>query len=588
MGNKPILLPIETSDLHNESNNWVNLSGKFPGKLLFRSYFFGLITGKISILDKIDNKYFYGHILDYARNTHDINFLPALKKITTDSRFSESLRQQASELTEIIEEKSAREKNGRIITSMTDESSRAENARRILAGVRYPQTTEILRLLRDKSPELRRLALCLIGKFRVKDMIQEVCECLTVQEISEEASSVLSEFGSEAGKELTRFYLRSSGNINASKAVLRLISGICPEGNMSFVFERLWTNSRIVRESAARALIKCGFKPVEEERVQLKKLIYGTFGQITWIFSLKVSLGAKNDVFLAEQIEKEFRRWKRFLLDILVLTYGKSIIPESSKRHGADNYGKLIPELADILFSDGHTRKKNVYDAEDDRKTLKKLLQYFPCDLPRYEALPEEIINCDYNVLNVWTKACAIRTIKETGVKHLLESVAALLFSPEWILKEEAARILNRSDSRMFTGISERLSENDRLRIAPVVKDQKHIRDLLFEKIKFLSSVFPRMDEEKLLFLAERIKYIAVNSQEEIRMLPESIIWTITKENQTTLRYISDKRIEDVIADLKQAESFCYVLPLTAIELFRFNDPEDSLVIYEYLERLEE
>lgn len=588
MGNKPILLPIETSDLHNESNNWLNLSGIFPGKLLFRSYFFGLITGKISILDKTENKYFYGHILDYARDTHDINFLPALRKITTDSRFSESLRQQASELTEIIEEKSAREKNGRTITSMTDESSRADNARRILAGVRYPQTTEILRLLRDKSPELRRLALFLIGKFRVKDMIQEVCECLTVPEISEEAFSVLSEFGSEAGKELTRFYLRSSGNLSASKAVLRLISGICPEGNMSFVFERLWTNSRIVRESAARALIKCGFKPLEEEREQLKKLIFDTSGQLTWILSLKVSLDAKNDGFLAGQVEKEFMRWKKFLLDILILTYGKSIIPESSKRHGPDNYSKLIPELADILFSEGRSGKVNISDAEDDRKILKKLQQYFPCDLPRHEALPEEIINCDYNVLNVWTKACAIRTIKETGVEHLLESVAALLFSPEWILKEEAARLLNRSDSKMFAGISERLSENDRLRIAPIVEDQNYNSDLLFEKTRFLSSVFSLLNEEKLLFLAERMKYITGKSQEEIRLLPESIIWTITKENKTTLRYISDKRIEDVIADLMQAESFCYVLPLTAIELFRFYDPDDSLVIYEYLERLEE
>jgi hypothetical protein len=194
MGKKPILLPIETSSLQNESTDWLNLNGKLSGKLIFRSHFFYLICGKISVIDKTENRYFFDQILDYARNTNDINFLPALRKMTADTRFNESLRQQASELTEIIEEKSAREKNGPAITSMTDESSRAENARRILGGVRYPQTSEILRLLRDKSPELKRLALCLIGKFRVKDMIQEVCECLTIPEMSEEAFSVLSEY----------------------------------------------------------------------------------------------------------------------------------------------------------------------------------------------------------------------------------------------------------------------------------------------------------------------------------------------------------------------------------------------------------
>ncbi|NMC36871.1 MAG: hypothetical protein GYA41_00925 [Bacteroidales bacterium] len=589
MGNKPILLPIETSYLNNESKDCLNLSGKYPGKLLFRSHFFGLISGKVAVLDKTGNKYFYGHILDYARDTHDINLLPALRKITTDIRFSESLRQQASELMEIIEEKSAREKHGRMTTAIIDDSSRAENARGILAGVRYPQTTEILRLLRDKSPELRRLALCLIGKFRVKDMIQEVCECLTLPELSEEAFSVLSEFGGQAGKELTRFYLKYSGNLVAGRAILRLISCSCPEENMSFVFERLWTNSRIIRESAAKALIKCGFKPAEEERKQLKKLIYNIFGQITWILSLKVSLDSNNEAFLAEQIEKEFMRWKKFLLDLLFIAYGKSITSESSKRSSPDNYDKLIPELAGILFTDSRTGKKNISDTETDRKILKKLQQYYPCDLPRHEALPEEIINCDYNVLSVWTKACAIRTKKAIADEHLLESVAALLFSPEWILKEEAARLLNRTDSKKFADIIERLSENDRLRIAPLVKEeQESSGELLFEKTRFLSSVFSPINEEKLLFLAERMKFITCDSQEEIKLLPESIIWTITKENQITLRYISDKRTEDVIADFMQAESVCYVLPLTAIELFRFYDPDDSLVICEYLERLEE
>jgi len=587
MGKKPILLPIETSSLQNESTDWLNLNGKLSGKLIFRSHFFYLICGKISVIDKTENRYFFDQIFDYARNTNDINFLPALRKMTADTRFNESLRQQASELTEIIEEKSAREKNGPAITSMTDESSRAENARRILGGVRYPQTSEILRLLRDKSPELKRLALCLIGKFRVKDMIQEVCECLTIPEMSEEAFSVLSEFGSEAGKELTRFYLRSSGNLSASKAVLRLISGTCPEQSMSFVFERLWTNSRIIRESAAKVIIKCGYKPDKEQSEKLKKLIFDSYGKLTWILSLKVSLDSKNDKFLSQQIEKEFMRWKKFLLDIIVLEYGKSIVPKSFKWHGPDNYDKLIPELTDILFSDGRSGKKKLSDAENDRKTLKKLRQYFPCDLPDYEVLPEEIINCDYNVLNVWTKACAIRSISSTIGEQLLESVAALLFSPEWILKEEASILLYRSDSNMFTALTERLPEDERLRIARIVETQKNNRDLLFEKTRFLSSVFPLLNEERLLFLAERMIYIPSVKKEEIRLLPESIIWTFTNENPPTLRYISDKRTEEVIADLMHAESFYYVLPLKVIELFRFYDPDDSLVIYEYLETIE-
>ena len=90
--------------------------------------------------------------------------------------------------------------NNKKASTSADESVRAENARNTLAGTRYPQTTEILRLLRDKSPELKRLALFLIGKFKMTDMIQEVCECLNVHGIEDDAYSVLLSFGSAAVK----------------------------------------------------------------------------------------------------------------------------------------------------------------------------------------------------------------------------------------------------------------------------------------------------------------------------------------------------------------------------------------------------
>ena len=168
----------------------------------------------------------------------DINLLPALKKIAGSPKFDESLRQQSSEIAEKIEEQVKRDKDNPKIPSTSDEYSKAENARKILAGTRYPQTTEILRLLRDKSPELKRLALFLIGKFKMTDMIQEVCECLSVQGIEDDAYSVLLSFGVAASKEVDRYYLKASGNISAGKVLLRLLSKINPPEDMSFLVEQ--------------------------------------------------------------------------------------------------------------------------------------------------------------------------------------------------------------------------------------------------------------------------------------------------------------------------------------------------------------
>ena len=590
MGNKPILLPVEKSDLYTESNDWIGLKNRFSGKMLFRSNLYNLITGNLSVLDKADNNWFYKEILQYANSTLDINFLPVLKKIASGSRFGESLRQQATELMEIIEMESIHQRNGVISSSMIDEASRAANARRILAGARYPQTTEILRLLRDKSPGLKRLALYLIGKFKVTDMIQEVCECMNIQEVGDEAYSVLSEFGNEAGKELNRFYLKSSGNINTSKTILRLFSQICPKENIQFIFERLWTNSRQIKEMALKTLLNCGYKPDEEEKVQLRKLIFDIFGLLTWILSVKVSLNEKNNKSLTSQISKEFSRWKKFLLNLLILTFEKPIAQETQKRNKSDDYSKFIPELAEIIYTDVNPKKKNLSDTESDNKKLKKLQRYFPCEIPPYETLSEDIINCDYNLLNVWTKACAIRNISSIDSEHLRESVTALLFSPEWILKEEAAMLVARSDRKVYADTSDRVPDQDRIRIESIISEKTDKKDLLFEKTIFLVSVFPEISEEELVFLAERISYHKNISPGAIRQLTDSVVWSLTSEAQISkIRIIYDKWNEDDNnSDLKHPDSFCYTLPLRAVELFRIYYPESSFVIFKFIESVEE
>ncbi|HNR41887.1 MAG TPA: hypothetical protein PKL65_06615, partial [Bacteroidales bacterium] len=128
----------------------------------------------------------------------------------------------------------------------------------------------------------------------------------------------------------------------------------------------------------------------------------------------------------------------------------------------------------------------------------------------------------------------------------------------------------------------------DRLRIDKILEDKIHPNGLLYEKTRFLSSVFNGTGEEKLLFLAGRMMFFDKISRAEIDELPESLIWTITKENQITLRYISDKRTKESIAGLIQTESYCYALPLTAIELFRINEPHDSFVLFKKLEGVEQ
>ena len=125
------------------------------------------------------------------------------------------------------------------------------SAKKVLSETRMPQTTEILRLLRDKSLESKRLAIYMIGKFRLSDMLPEVCECLNIPGLETDTEAVLSAFGNNAEEELIRFYLVSSGNINTSKTILRLLSKLPLNEGTGFLFSQTLVQFEAVEGSCS-------------------------------------------------------------------------------------------------------------------------------------------------------------------------------------------------------------------------------------------------------------------------------------------------------------------------------------------------
>ena len=91
--------------------------------------------------------------------------------------------------------------------SSVSEAEKIDGANLILAGTRRPQTTLILRLLRDNSIESKKLAIYMIGKFKLTDLLSDVCGCLNIRGLEIDAYSVLRSFGKDAEDELLRLYL---------------------------------------------------------------------------------------------------------------------------------------------------------------------------------------------------------------------------------------------------------------------------------------------------------------------------------------------------------------------------------------------
>ncbi|MDP4222182.1 MAG: hypothetical protein Q8868_02620 [Bacteroidota bacterium] len=592
MGRTPVSIPLQAVEASAEPAEWGNLKNRFSAKALFRSDLYFLETGDLSVLDTISNKWFFEELFSYALIKHDGNLIPALKKIAGAARFDESVRQRASEIVEIIEEETAEGKERVRPGAIVSEEDKIENARKMLAGARYPHTSDILKLLRDKSMEAKRLALFLVGKFKMTDMVQEVCDCLNIPGLREDAFSVLATFGNAVSKQITSFYLVSSGNTDISKTILRLFSKTCPYENMPFIVERLWSGSRQLREHSLKTLIGCNYRAGESHKERLHRLVYETFSNLAWIMSAKMCLYGNNDHLIGE-FEREYRRWRSFLFNLLILTYGSANTTVIRKELGSRKNGlKNIPGLADILFGETLKSQQDFEpDQAADKKYRKKLEGYFHYGILSYEEFPEEVINCDYNLLSVWTKACTIRELNTINNGNLEESVIALLFSPEEILQEEAAKLISRSNREIYLRVSDRLHDQVKRRIDGIIASETDSRELIYEKTRFLASLFPQIPVEELLYLSSRMSFLR-NDKSGIFSQPSgTVLWSFSdgsNDFRTFVNFNESTDMSSVIRDLRTSFSFCYLLPLNAVREFHFIYPESSWEIFKYIDDNEE
>lgn len=593
MRNRPFAIPPAKSDKLTGFPETGTLKNRFSGRILFRNNLYHLETGNLSVLDKVRNNWFLDEVVNYARTRNDHNLIPALKRIADGTAYSESIRQHASETIEILQEQPP-DGRGKVTGTIADhESVKAEAARKMIAGIRYPQTTDILRLLREKSPELKRLALFLIGKFNLTDMVQEVCECLNTPEIEIDAYLVLVSFGNSVADDLNRFYLISSGNINLSRVILRIYSKICPKENMSFIVERISSNSRQLKETALKALIGCGYKADAGDIDHFNKTITDTFSLLTRLTSGKVCLLKQKDLFLYREIDKEYNRWKEYLLGLLHISYGSAVTVPDRKNHfekEGNNY-RYLPELAAIFFEDFITTKtKSLPDEDIEKRRLKRLNRFFPGEIPVYEDLVEDIINSDYNTIGIWTKACAIRNIPSIKDQNTRESVAALLFSPVEILRQEAARLISRSDVEMYNNIAGRIPGQIRKSLDVIITGELAENELLFEKVKFLTTCFPGIYEEGLVFLAENLVFSRKTLTEIFADHKETISWSF--RNDATIADVNISIGSTGLSGKTNEKStpylFSYILPLNVVEGFTFHFPENAAQIMKYIDDNEE
>lgn len=543
------------------------------------------ITGDGILLQQIINK---------AERSLNPDILPLLNRISSKGPDNNGQNARLASVIDTIE-KDARKQGlvpgQNLVSTIEKSTNRKLHLQMLMAGSDMPVITDLMRLIRDQDNDIKRETIFLVGKFGIKELLPEICECLDNDAIAGDAYFVLKRFGEEAFPALAGHYFRSSGNIKVRRLLLRLFSEKGGSQAIEFLLPAIWSVNRFLRKEAVSGLISCGYRADADTRNRLLQEVQDIIGLLTWNLSAQLSLRENDNRLLYDTLGKETQWWSEFLFDLLSLVYDKNSLEKIKENleSGTVESVNFALEMLDIVIDDEVKPRLTAFlDVVSEEDKVKNLFQFYPGNIPDYETLVQDLVNKDYNHIGVWTKACSIRSLYELSGPDKTDFLVALLFGVHRVLREEACRYLQNNYEEVYNSCSYRLPEIYRSQLELVLKEKRDERRLLYNKVISLSIIFPELPENSLLHLAEKIRVIE-NSKDLLPLAAmDYIIWSPDDagkegERQLSFNWHTPGLVFDA-GKIRGSRDFFYLLEIKELEKFAFYEPDNYPLLVKYMD----
>ncbi|MFP4489491.1 MAG: HEAT repeat domain-containing protein, partial [Bacteroidales bacterium] len=555
--------------------------------------YFELITGS-QMESLAANSTFMEQLVNKAEKNLNPDILPLLYRIRSaginNNRLNARLSSVIGDIESVIQ-KQGLVKSKNLALTIEESSNRKLHLQTMMSGNSVPVITDLMRLIRDQDDRIKRETIYLVGKFRIKELLPEICECLDNDAIANDAYYVLKKFGEEAYPALAGHYFRSSGNIAVRRLLIRLFSESGGGQAVDFLLPSVWSINRLIRKEAVTGLVSCGYRADEDTRNRLLQEVQDIIGLLTWNLSAQISLKENNNQMLYDTLEKETKWWSGFLFDLLSLIYDKNSLDKIKENldSGTVESVNFALEMLDIVVDDEIKPSLTAFlDVVSDEDKVKNLFQFYPGSIPEYETLIQELVNKDYNHIGVWTKACSIRSLYRLPGPDETDFLVALLFGVHRILREEAFCYLKDNYDDVYSNCSYRLPGKYREQLELLLKEEKDEKELLYTKLASLAGVLPELPENSLTGLAEKI--ISVESASDLLpfMGSDFIIWPLDNDEKEGERKLSfNWHTAGIYFDadkIKKTSVNYYLLEIKEMEKYAFYESDNYHLLVRHMD----
>lgn len=354
---------------------------------------------------------------------------------------------------------------------------------------RYYAYTQLLTLLYDENPTVRKSALMASGAMRKPELWPRLFEHLLDEAYRDTATSALLMVGDAVIPSLTRFFSHSNLTGKQQVHIVGMINEMGGEAAVRFLRARINHPVQIVRDKVFEGLNHLNHRATVLERPHILLQLDEQVGLLVWLTAARLDLDSfprnapminalreeKNTIvpkvfnllatlygdnrfdLISQLITKENDEIKSYLIELL-----STALPEEVK-------GNILPLFSDISFAE-RLRKSSISHPQQQLSIEERL---------------HDIINKDFNKVTHRVKAVALRELLDWHQSDPTAILVANVTSPDELIAETAfyvLKVLNPTRFWELHRILELQPESDRYQLASRVAGFESEAELLLHQ----------------------------------------------------------------------------------------------------------
>jgi AAA family ATP:ADP antiporter len=349
----------------------------------------------------------------------------------------------------------------------------------------------LINLSRDFEPGVKFAAIKAIARLSYPEHTHILIGYLSSPAYYPYAYEALIKIGNAALNQLEQVFLLPDADNTLLSRIVKIYGKIGGPVAHGLLLNKLENQNRIIARQAIISLRESGFQATPNNINRILNAIVRTLNTMSWNLSALQSLGISSKLPLLENaLNAELADNYRVLFHLLSLAYNSTAIAnirnllskgnDSDISHAIEMLDQIVnEEIKQVLFP--------VLENLSMKDRVKQLKYFFPSENILVTELISEIITRDYNVISLYSKACAIFSWLQLKTIHIDQVLVSNLFHPSKLIRESAAYIINNIDKKYLNTVYPRIDPGI---VSEIKTSMEHAKSsplyLIFNRIQFM------------------------------------------------------------------------------------------------------